>query len=100
IVEGCYVPFGWRRDFESGYLSEIRFICLAMTEKYIDGHFDEIIKHASDIENRLYDDGFTPEKAKMCNKVFIEGYKKSGERVTLIENDFPSVLQSLLDEQL
>ena len=100
IVEGCYVPFDWRRDFESEYLSEIRFICLAMTEEYIEKHFDEIKKHGSDIESRLYDDDFTPEKAKMCNNVFIDGCKKSGERVTLIESDFQSVMQSLLEEQI
>ena len=31
IVEGCYVPFDWRKDFDEGYLSSIRFICRAMT---------------------------------------------------------------------
>ena len=29
IIEGCYIPFDWRRDFEERYLSSIRFICLA-----------------------------------------------------------------------
>ena len=31
IVEGCYVPFAWRKDFDEEYLTYIRFICLAMT---------------------------------------------------------------------
>ena len=31
IVEGCYVPFDWRKDFDAQYLDAIRFICLAMT---------------------------------------------------------------------
>lgn len=35
IIEGCYIPFDWRRDFEERYLSSIRFICLAMSENYI-----------------------------------------------------------------
>ena len=26
IIEGCYIPFDWRRDFEERYLSYIRFI--------------------------------------------------------------------------
>ena len=30
IVEGCYVPFGWRKDFDACYSKHIRFICLAM----------------------------------------------------------------------
>ena len=28
IVEGCYVPFDWRRYFDANYLQSIRFICL------------------------------------------------------------------------
>ena len=35
IVEGCYVPFDWRKDFDACYLKHIRFICLAMTSEYI-----------------------------------------------------------------
>ena len=31
IVEGCYIPYDWRKGFDNDYLSEIRFICLAMT---------------------------------------------------------------------
>ena len=37
IIEGCYIPFDWRRDFEE------RFICHAMSENYIENHFGEII---------------------------------------------------------
>ena len=36
IVEGCYIPFDWRTDFDDKYLENIRFICLAMTDNYID----------------------------------------------------------------
>ena len=50
IVEGCYVPFDWRQDFDERYLPSIRFICLAMSEEYIDSHFGRIKEHASDIE--------------------------------------------------
>ena len=53
IVEGCYVPFDWRRDFDDDYLSSIRFVCLAMTDAYIDAQFASIRSHASDIEARL-----------------------------------------------
>ena len=49
IVEGCYIPFDWRTDFDDKYLENIRFICLAMTDNYIDVHFDEIKAHSSDI---------------------------------------------------
>ena len=53
IVEGCYIPFDWRKDFGDDYLKNIRFICLAMTDEYIDAHYNDIKGHASDVENRL-----------------------------------------------
>ena len=53
IVEGCYIPFDWRKDFEEEYLRDISFICLALTDAYIDQHIDDIRGHASDIECRL-----------------------------------------------
>ena len=35
IVEGC-----WRQDFSEQYLQSIQFICLAMTDAYIDNHIE------------------------------------------------------------
>ena len=48
IVEGCYIPFDWRKNFNERYLPSIRFICLVMTDEYIKCHFDTIINHESD----------------------------------------------------
>ena len=28
IVEGCYIPYDWRQDFDEQYLAHIRFVCL------------------------------------------------------------------------
>ena len=53
IVEGCYIPFDWRESFDEQYLQSIRFICLAMSDEYIDTHFEEIKSHGSAIETRL-----------------------------------------------
>lgn len=55
IVEGCYIPFDWKNDFDERYLSEIKYICLVMSEKYIKTHLDDIKKYANVIERRLDD---------------------------------------------
>lgn len=39
IVEGCYIPFNWKEDFTSEYISNIQFICLCMSEDYINSNF-------------------------------------------------------------
>ena len=67
IVEGCYIPFDWRDSFDEQYLQSIRFICLAMSDEYIDTHFEEIKSHGSDIETRLDDSYCTVEQLKQDN---------------------------------
>ena len=81
IVEGCYIPADWRQDFDEGYLRNIKFICLAMTEDYIEEHFDEIIGHESEIENRLIKADCTAEGLKQCNRWFIDSFSSVGEKV-------------------
>lgn len=56
IVEGCYIPADWAQDFDQRCLREIRYVCLIMSERYIDTHFADICRHASAIEQRLADD--------------------------------------------
>ena len=98
IVEGCYVPFDWRKGFHDEYLSEIRLIILAMTDEYIDEHFDDILDHGSDIENRLDDSDCTVDWLKEENHKVIEGFRPAGEQMILIDKDYESALSDLLAE--
>ena len=97
IVEGCYVPFHWRRDFDERYLPHLRFLCLVMTDRYIDAHFDEIRGHASDIEARLEDACCTADQLKAGNRSCLEGFRVSGEAVTLIDGDYEGTIGALLE---
>ena len=97
IVEGCYVPFDWRDSFDEHYLQSIRFICLAMSEEYIDLHFEEIKAHGSDIEKRLDDSDCTVEQLKTDNRRIIEGFQTAGERITLITENYEDSIRGLLD---
>lgn len=97
IIEGCYVPFGWRKDFDERYVSEIRFLCLAMTDAYIDAHFDAILSHACDIETRLDDSYCMPERLKADNRGVIKGFLAAGEPVTRIEADWEATVEALLN---
>ena len=96
IVEGCYVPADWRKDFDERYLPHIRFCCLAMTEEYIDGHFPEIIGHESDLESRLIAADCTTDSLKKDNRKNIEAFGKAGEEVVLIE-DFEKTMKELTE---
>ena len=97
IVEGCYIPPDWRKDFDERYLPSVRLICLAMTEAYIEAHFDEILRHESEIETRLIAAECTPEELKADNRRYIEAFGRGGERVVLIEDDYEGTLRSVLN---
>ena len=56
IVEGCYIPTDWAVDFSPEYLRHIRCRFLILSRGYIESHFDDIMAHANDIEQRLEDD--------------------------------------------
>ena len=96
IVEGCYIPFGWRRDFDERYLPSIRFICLAFTGDYIENRWDEIVGHESEIERRVFAADCTVESLKEDNARVLAGFQAAGEAVVLIDSDYERAIQALL----
>ena len=87
IVEGCYIPFDWAKDFDKEYLDNIKYICLVMSKKYIQTHFDDIKQHANIIENRLHDD-ITMESVLKDNAQFLESAQKHNVNYVLIDDEY------------
>ena len=96
IVEGCYIPFHWRKDFDERYLPSIRFICLAMSENYIENHFGEIIGYESEIEDRLFHSDCTMDSLKEDNRRIINGFQHVGEQIVLIDSDYEQTIRRQL----
>ncbi|MBQ8519773.1 MAG: adenylate kinase [Agathobacter sp.] len=87
IVEGCYIPFDWEKDFSEDYLEYIRYYCLVMSENYIRKHFDDIKKYANVIENRL-DDDCTMESVLEENAQFWALVQKNNKNYVLIDDEY------------
>ncbi len=87
IVEGCYIPFDWTKDFSAEYLEHIRYICLIMSEKYINEHFDDIISHANIIENRICDD-ISKTELIVDNNHSLEMCKKHNLKYILFDKNY------------
>lgn len=87
IVEGCYVPLDWKKDFSTDELKEIRSYLLIMSEGYIRNHFDDIKAYASVIENRLYDD-FAIEEALADNARLLAEAQRCGTEYILIDEAY------------
>ena len=88
IVEGCYIPFDWEKDFETSYLEHIKYYCLVMSEGYIRAHFDDIKKYASVIENRMDDTYCTMESVLEDNANVLKEARKHNVPYILIDEKY------------
>lgn len=88
IVEGCYIPFDWEKDFEPEYLENIRYYCLVMSEDYIKNHFADIKKYANVVENRLDDEWCTLESVLEDNAAVFELAVKNRVNYVLIDEKY------------
>ena len=88
IVEGCYIPFDWQKDFDPSYLDRIKYYCLIMSESYITNHFADIVKYANIIENRMDDSDCTLENVLADNRQALELAKKHRVDYLLIDDGY------------
>ena len=87
IVEGCYIPFDWKKDFDEKYIGDIKYYCLVMSEDYIRNNFSDIINYANVIEQRLEDE-CTLENVLADNKKMLELAKKYEVNYVLIDDRY------------
>ena len=87
IIEGCYIPFDWSKDFANEYLSHIKYYCLIMSKDYIKNHFAAIKGYSDIIENRL-SDGCTMETVLEDNARFLELAQKYNANYMLIKDKY------------
>ena len=88
IVEGCYIPFDWEKDFDEGYRKEIRYVCLIMSRQYIETHFGDIKNHAGDIEDRMDDSGLNAQDLIRENARNLELCRQYGCEYILIDDEY------------
>ena len=88
IVEGCYIPFDYAKDFTKDYLDSIRYFCLVFSEKYIRKYISDITKYANVIEKRLDDDYCNVENIIADNKQMLELAIKHKVNYIVIEDKY------------
>lgn len=88
IVEGCYIPFDWKKDFDERYLEHMRYFCLIMTEKYIQKNFSKIKGYANIIEKRVDDSSYTKEMMIEENLKNFEMCQKYDCDYILIDDEY------------
>lgn len=86
VIEGAYIPFSWKEDFDDEYLSKIRYYCLVMSSGYIKGHFSDIKKYACAAEHRIDDSCCTMDSVLKENAYYLEMCKKYDCNYILIDD--------------
>lgn len=87
IIEGCYIPLDWQKDFNEIYLENIKFYCLIMSEEYIKKNFNNILEYANIIENRI-DDQIDIEELIKENKMLLDKAQKNNIKYILIDDRY------------
>lgn len=95
IVEGCYVPFDWEKDFEKPYREQIRYYCLVMSERYIQNHFADIKRYANVLEKRLEDEDCTIETVLADNAQVLALAKKYKVNYVLIDERYEDLYRQV-----
>ena len=93
VVEGCYIPAHWARDFEKEYLEQIRYVCLIMSREYIENHFSDIRSYGSAIEQRLDDSGLCKENLIRENEENLRLCREHGCEYILLEDNYEIFLK-------
>ena len=90
IVEGCYIPFDWAKDFGEDSVRQMKYRCLVMSEAYIRRHYHDIRAYANTIETRAVDSDCTMEFLIRENAETLEMCRKYGVDFVLIEDAYPA----------
>lgn len=85
IVEGCYIPFGWEKDFGPEYLEHIRYVCLIFSRTYIENNLQQIQQYENIVEQRL-DADFNEKELKDENEYNLRMCKRYDYHYILIDS--------------
>ncbi|WP_304937831.1 adenylate kinase [Faecalibaculum rodentium] len=99
ILEGCYLPFDWRKAFSEDYLRDIQDTWLVMTPEYIQTHLRDIEAHGCDIEQRM-ENRIDPATLIGENRKVLTGCKENGCYFILIDRSYPQDLAEQILNQI
>ncbi len=95
IVEGCYIPFDWKKDFDERYINNIKEVWLIFSTNYIENNFDKILKFANVIEQRLDDSDLSMDSLIKDNKRILDGCISFNLNYVLIDDEY-NILDSII----
>ena len=96
IVEGCYIPYDWEKDFDPEYRKHICYCCLIMSRNYIEKHFDDIQSYGNAIEQRLDDSGLCKDSLIRDNENALRRCKENGCDYIILDDLYSIDLEDIV----
>lgn len=87
IVEGCYIPPDWKESFKLEYLEKIKYVCIVLSEEYVNNNFGKIQDYSSVIEKRTLDD-ISKEDLQNDNRKYLSDCKRYNLNYILIDDKY------------
>ena len=88
VIEGCYIPYDWQSSFEAVYRTDIQYVCLVMSQDYIERRFRDIQRFASVVEARMDDAALSLKDLVEENGMALDMCKKYGCPYIFIEDSY------------
>ncbi|MBO7738979.1 MAG: 2-phosphoglycerate kinase [Oscillospiraceae bacterium] len=96
IIEGCYLPPDKIAALPEEYRKHIISFYLALGYHYAQEHYDDILAHRSDIENRLYPEERTANEIADENDQTISMCRLTGAKCFVIEKDYEAEMNAVV----
>ena len=96
IVEGCYIPADWKKDFGPEYLQHIRYCAIIMSRDYVEKNFDILQTYGNVIERRLDDSGHKKDMLIQENEQNLQLCRQHGNRYILLKDAYEIPLEAVL----
>lgn len=98
IVEGCYIPFDYARDFSEDYRRQLHYLCLVFSPQYIRDRYEDILRYENVVERRLESD-CSAAQLLADNEEALRQCRLRGERYVLIDDCY-AVVDATVDALL
>ena len=95
VVEGCYIPCDFTKDFVPYYLDQLQAIWLIFSRRYIWERFDQILACGGAIERRL-DPSLDREALEWENEENLRACQQYGHPYVLIDREYEIDLEKIL----
>lgn len=99
IIEGCYIPYTWKQDFESEECLDIQYICLIFDKQYLIANGQKLYQYENVIEQRISSEPIQITTLIKEHQSMLALCKRYDLPYLIIKDDYECTIQAWLNKQ-